>query len=98
MHIGPVQCIAVYGLKRKVPRGSLALSRLSSLLFLYFVVLSMSFAPLTVLCDFNFALNKLLILAGPIVNTLTFLARELYESILRHGHHYTQNASSRQPQ
>lgn len=83
-------------LKRKVPRGSLALFVGLYLLFFHFIVLSVSLAPLAVLCDLNLAFNKLLILAGPVVNTLTFLAREFYESILGHGHYYTQNDLFRQ--
>ena len=41
-------------------------------------------APLTVLLEFDFALDFLLVFAGPIVNTLAGSARELDEAVLRH--------------
>lgn len=53
-------------------------------LFLCFFVHGLSAAPFAKLLELDLALNKLLILAGPIVNTLTFGAGELYEAVLRH--------------
>lgn len=44
----------------------------------------LSAAPFAKLLELDLAFNKLFVLAGPIVNTLTFGAGELYESVLRH--------------
>jgi hypothetical protein len=42
-------------------------------------------APLAVLFELDFAHDKLLVLARPIVDTAAFAAREFYELILRHS-------------
>lgn len=39
-------------------------------------------APLTVLFELDFALNKLLVFGRPIVNALAFPAGQLYETVL----------------
>ena len=39
-------------------------------------------APLAILFQLNFAHNKLLVLAGPVIDALAFLAGQTYESIL----------------
>lgn len=54
------------------------------------------FAPFAVLLELDLLGHELLILAGPIVNTLTVPAGELYELVLRHGEEYTPLPSNRQ--
>jgi hypothetical protein len=39
-------------------------------------------APVAELFELDFARNKLLVLAGPVVNTLAFLALQFYEAVL----------------
>ena len=53
-------------------------------LLLSLFVFCLCFAPFAVLLQFDFALNELLIFAGPIVDAPTFGAREFYELILGH--------------
>jgi hypothetical protein len=51
-------------------------------LLLCFLVHSLGAAPLAELLKFNLALNKLFILAGPVVYALALGAAKLYESVL----------------
>jgi len=46
-------------------------------------------APIAELFEFDFALDKLLILVGPVVRALTALAGKLYQAVLGHGYEYT---------
>lgn len=55
----------------------------TSLLFRFFVLRVLP-APLAVFLKLNFALNELLVLARPVINTITGLAAQFYELILRH--------------
>jgi hypothetical protein len=51
-------------------------------LFLGLFVHGLSLAPLAVLFELYFALNLLLVLAGPVVDALALLALQFDESIL----------------
>ena len=53
-------------------------------------------APFAPLLEFDFALDKLFVLARPIVNAGTFGAGEPYELILRHRQEYTKKLSAGQ--
>lgn len=53
-------------------------------LLLSLFVLCLRFAPFAVFLQFDLALDKLFVLAGPIVYVRTFGAREFYELILGH--------------
>lgn len=55
------------------------------LLFLGFLVFGLFLAPFAKLQKLDFSFDFLLVLAGPVVNTLTGSAGEFYESVLRHG-------------
>ena len=54
------------------------------LLFCFFVLGAFA-APLAKLHKLNFALHFFLVLLAPIVDALTLLAREFYQSVLAHG-------------
>jgi hypothetical protein len=61
------------------------------LLFLHFLVLGVSLAPLTILLDIDLALDELAVLAGPIIDAPTLRAGEFEKLILRHSEsHYNQ--------
>ncbi len=67
--------------KTKAPSGAFVL-----LLDLF--VLGLLFTPLTVLFELNFASDKLLVLAAPVVDALAGTAGEFYEFILGHMPQY----------
>jgi len=51
-------------------------------LFLYLLVYGVLVAELAEFIELNLALNKLLVLAGPVVHVFTALAAEFYQLIL----------------
>ena len=52
------------------------------LLLLCFLVNGMGAAPITEFIELNLTLNKLFVLASPVVDALTFLAGEFYKLVL----------------
>ena len=54
-------------------------------LLLYFLVLGVSLAPFAVLLEIDFALDKLAILARPVINAGTLGAGQFEKLILRHN-------------
>jgi len=65
-------------------------------LLLRFFVLRVDAAPFAVLFQVDLALDKLPILARPIIDAAALAARYFYQLILRHARHYTPKARAAQ--
>lgn len=65
------------------------------LLFSFFVN-GVLLTPFAVLLELYLLSDELLVLARPVVDTLTVPAGELYELVLRHGEEYTPLPQNRQ--
>jgi hypothetical protein len=71
------------------PCQRLAFWRDVAKLFLALLVHLLGPAPLAILFELDFALNELLVFAGPVVSALALAAGELYQSFLGHAREYT---------
>lgn len=85
------KCAAISIPKKKAPSG--AFEALLARLLMH----GLSPAPLAPLFELDLALHQLLVLGGPIVDALAFIAGELYQTVLRHNaKHYTPAEASAQ--